>query len=166
MKPNDVAIGASALPLAIAGVSAVLIAAIGGTLTDLGAWYRGLQQPAWSPPDTAFPVAWTLVLALWALSAVETWRRLRTRREAETLIGLFALSGFLNILWSLLFFRLQRPDWALIEIGFLWASILVIMLWCGKRSRLAALLLLPYLVWISVAGKLNFAVVQLNGPFG
>jgi translocator protein len=160
------AIRASALPLAIAGISAVLIAAIGGTLTDLGPWYRSLQQPSWAPPDLLFPVAWTVVLALWALSAVETWRWLDTRREAETLIGLFALNGFLNILWSLLFFRLQRPDWALVELVFLWVSILVMTLWCGKRSRLAALLLLPYLLWVSIAGMLNFAVVQLNGPFG
>ncbi len=160
------AIRASALPLAIAGISAVLIAAIGGTLTDLGPWYRSLQQPSWAPPDLVFPIAWTLVLALWALSAVETWRWLGTRREAETLIGLFALNGFLNISWSLLFFRLQRPDLALIELVFLWVSILVMMLWCGKRSRLAAVLLLPYLLWVSTAGMLNLAVVQLNGPFG
>lgn len=160
------AIRASALPIAIAGISAVLIAAIGGTLTDLGPWYRNLEPPAWAPPDILFPVAWTVVLALWALAAVETWRWLGTRREAETLIGLFALNGFLNILWSLLFFRLQRPDWALIEMVFLWVSILIMMLWCGKRSRLAAVLLLPYLLWVSVAGVLNLAVVQLNGPFG
>jgi len=166
LKPDDMAIRASALPLAIAGISAVLIAAIGGTLTDLGPWYRSLQQPSWAPPDLVFPIAWTLVLALWALAAVETWRWLNTRREAETLIGLFALNGFLNILWSLLFFRLQRPDWALFELVFLWVSILVMMLWCGKRSRLAAVLLLPYLLWVSVAGMLNLAVVQLNGPFG
>lgn len=160
------AIRASVLPLAIAGIGAVLIAAIGATLTDLGAWYQSLEQPAWAPPDHVFPIAWTLVLALWALAAVETWRRLKSRKEAETLIGLFALNGFLNILWSMMFFRLQRPDWALVELPFLWVSILVMMLWCGRRSRLAALMLLPYLLWVSLAGLLNFAVVQRNGPFG
>lgn len=160
------AIRASALPLAIAGISAVLIAAIGGTLTDLGPWYRSLQQPSWAPSDLVFPIAWTVVLALWALSAVETWRWLGTRREAETLIGLFALNGFLNITWSLLFFQLQRPDWALVGLALLWVSVLVMMLWCGRRSRLAAVLLLPYLLWVSIAGVLNLAVVQLNSPFG
>jgi tryptophan-rich sensory protein len=154
------------LPLSVAAISAVGIASIGGTLTDLGPWYRGLEQPAWAPPDAAFPIAWTVVLALWALAAVECWRNLPTRREQETLIGLFALSGLLNIGWSLLFFRLQRPDWALLELLLLWASILALILWTRSRSRLAPWLLLPYLLWVTLAGFLNLAVVRLNGPFG
>jgi benzodiazapine receptor len=159
------ALRASLLPLLAAAFAAILIASVGATLTDLGPWYRSLAQPDWAPPDVVFPIAWTLVLALWALAAVETWRRLGTRREAETLIGLFALNGFLNIGWSLLFFRLQRPDWALIELVLLWLSILAMMLWCRRHSRLAAWLLLPYLLWVSVAGALNLAVVRLNAPF-
>jgi tryptophan-rich sensory protein len=154
------------LPLTVSALAAVGIAAIGGTLTDLGPWYRALAQPAWAPPDAAFPVAWTLVLALWALAAVETWRNLETRRDQETLIGLFALSGLLNLAWSLLFFRLQRPDWALAELILLWLSILAMILWCKPRSRLAPWLLLPYLLWVTLAGFLNLAVVRLNAPFG
>jgi tryptophan-rich sensory protein len=160
------AVRASLLPIGIAALAAILVAALGGTLTDLGPWYRGLAQPAWAPPDAVFPIAWTLVLALWALAAVETWRNLSTRRERETLIGLFALNGFLNILWSLLFFRMQRPDWALVELVFLWASLLVMMLWCRQHSRAAPWLLLPYIAWVTLAGLLNLAVVRLNGPFG
>jgi tryptophan-rich sensory protein len=159
-------LGARILPIAAAAGAAIMIAAIGGTLTDLGPWYLSLAQPSWSPPDALFPIAWTLVLALWALAAVETWRGLATRREQETLIGLFALNGLLNIGWSLIFFRLQRPDWALVELGLLWLSILALILWCAPRSRLAAWLLLPYLLWVTVAGALNLAVVRLNGPFG
>lgn len=159
-------IRASLLPIGIAALSAILIAAVGGTLTDLGPWYRGLAQPAWAPPDAVFPIAWTIVLALWALAAVETWRNLASRREVETMVGLFALSGFLNVSWSLLFFRLQRPDWALVELIFLWLSVLVLMLWSRRHSRLAPWLLLPYLLWVTVAGMLNLAVVRLNAPFG
>ncbi|MFN3370726.1 MAG: TspO/MBR family protein [Sphingomonadaceae bacterium] len=159
-------LGSSLFPLLVAAVAAVLIAAIGGTLTDLGPWYRSLAQPAWAPGDVVFPIAWTIVLALWALAAVETWRNLPTRRDRETLLGLFALNGFLNILWSLLFFRLQRPDWALVELLFLWASILALMLWTRRHSRLAPWLLLPYLLWVTLAGLLNLAIVRLNGPFG
>ena len=81
------------------------------------------------------------------------------------MIGLFALNGFLNILWSLLFFRLQRPDWALIELTLLWCSIALLIGYCARISRLAAALLLPYIAWVSVAGLLNWQVVQLNGPF-
>jgi tryptophan-rich sensory protein len=161
-----VALRAALLPLAAAALAALLVAGVGATLTDLGPWYRSLAQPAWAPPDAFFPIAWTVVLALWALAAVETWRRIETRREAETLIGLFALNGFLNILWSLLFFRLQRPDWAMTELVLLWLSILALILWCGRRSRRAALMLLPYLAWVTVAGALNLAILRLNGPFG
>ena len=154
------------LPLTVAALAALLIAGIGGTLTDLGPWYRSLEQPAWAPPDAAFPVAWTLVLALWALAAVETWRNLVTRSSQETLIGLFALTGLLNIGWSLLFFRLQRPDWALIELVALWLSLVILTIWCRRHSRLAPWLLLPYVLWVTLAGFLTLAVVQLNGPFG
>jgi tryptophan-rich sensory protein len=154
------------LPLGVSALAAVGIAAVGGTLTDLGPWYRSLQQPSWAPPDEAFPIAWTLVLALWALAAVETWRNLSTRRDQETLIGLFALSGLFNIGWSLLFFRMQRPDWALAELVLLWLSILAMILWTRSRSRIAPWLLLPYLLWVTLAGFLNLAVVRLNGPFG
>jgi tryptophan-rich sensory protein len=154
------------LPLSVAALAAVLIAGIGGTLTDLGPWYRSLQQPAWAPPDAAFPIAWTIVLALWVLAAVETWRNLVTRTQQETLLGLFALTGFLNITWSLLFFRLHRPDWALIELGLLWLSLVWLAIWCRRHSRIAPWLLLPYVLWVTVAGFLNLAVVRLNGPFG
>jgi translocator protein len=149
----------------VAAVGAVGIASIGGTLTDLGPWYRSLQQPSWAPPDAAFPIAWTLVLAFWALAAVETWRYLETRQDQETLIGLFALNGLLNVGWSLMFFRLQRPDWALIELSLLWLSVFAMMLWCRRHSRVAPWLLLPYLLWVTIAGLLNLAVVRLNGPF-
>jgi translocator protein len=154
------------LPITVAGISAVLVAAIGGTLTDLGPWYRGLAQPDWAPPDAVFPIAWTLVLSLWALAAIETWRNLVSRAQQETLIGLFALTGLLNISWSLLFFRLQRPDWALAELVLLWLSVVWLAIWCGRHSRIAPWLLLPYCLWVTVAGFLNLAVVRLNGPFG
>jgi tryptophan-rich sensory protein len=160
------ALRASILPLAVAGMAAVLIAAIGGTLTDLGLWYLTLEQPAWAPPDAAFPIAWTIVLALWAIAAVETWRHLDEPRDRELLIGLFALSGFLNVGWSLIFFQLRRPDWALMELLLLWASILALMVWTRRHSRVAPWLLLPYLLWVTLAGFLNLAIVRLNGPFG
>jgi hypothetical protein len=66
---------------------------------------------------------------------------------------------------SLLYFRLQRPDWALMEVGLLWLSVLLLMVVTGRYSRKASLLLAPYLVWIAFAGALNAATVRLNGPF-
>lgn len=153
------------LPAIVAALAAMLVAAIGATLTDLGPWYQGLKQPAWNPPDAVFPIAWTTIFALAAIAAVEAWRKIERRSTAEWMVGLFALNGFLNIFWSLLFFRLQRPDWALVGVGALWLSVLVLIVYCGRHSRLAGLLLVPYLVWVSIAAALNIAVVDLNAPF-
>jgi tryptophan-rich sensory protein len=157
--------GSWLLPAVVAILSAMLVAGIGSTLTDLGPWYKSLNQPAWNPPDAVFPIAWTTIFALAAIAAVEAWRKIERRSTAEWMVGLFALNGALNILWSLIFFRLQRPDWALVAVGALWLSILVLIVYCGRHSWLAGLLLVPYLVWVSIAAALNVAVVQLNAPF-
>jgi benzodiazapine receptor len=153
-------------PLLVAAGAASLVAALGATLTELGPWYRSLAQPDWAPPDLLFPIAWTTIFALAALSATTAWRAMPSTSEREWLVTLFALNGFLNLLWSLLFFRLQRPDWALVDVGLLWLSVLALILFVRRRSRLAAWLLVPYLAWVSVAALLNWEVVRLNAPFG
>lgn len=154
------------LPVAVAALAASLVAALGATITDLGPWYQSLRQPDWAPPDIAFGPIWTVVFACTAIAGVTAWRAAPDGRRAETVIALFALNGFLNLLWSMLFFRAHRPDWAVIEVALLWLSIVALIVVCGRHSRPAALLLLPYLLWVSIASVLNWQVVQLNGPFG
>lgn len=152
-------------PVAIAALAALLIAFLGATITDTGPWYQSLAQPRWAPPPAAYGVAWTVIYTITALAGVTGWRAMRTPGERDTLIGLYALNGFLNILWSLLFFRLHHPDWALIEVLLLWLSVLALILVTWPRSMLGAILLLPYLGWVTFAGYLNMKIVQLNGPF-
>jgi translocator protein len=144
--------------------AAAAIALLGGTLTDLGPWYQGLEKPDWQPPGPAFGIIWTAIFAMAAASGVLAWRSARDAAAREWVIGLFALNGFLNVLWSLLFFRLQRPDWALVEVGALWLSVLLPMVVFFRRSRLASLLLAPYLIWVSIAAFLNLEIVRLNPP--
>jgi tryptophan-rich sensory protein len=134
-------------------------------MTDLGPWYQDLEKPDWQPPDWLFGPAWTLIFALAAVSGVIAWRSAPTDSSREWVIGLFAINGVLNILWSALFFRLHRPDWALIEVAFLWASILLPMLVFLRWSKAASALLLPYLLWVSFAALLNYEIVRLNGSF-
>ncbi len=153
------------LPILVAAMAALLVAGLGATITDLGPWYQSLEQPPWKPPDPAFGPAWTLIFALAAASAVTAWRHAENRETKEWIIGLFSLNGFLNLLWSGLFFRVQRPDWAFIEVVFLWASILLLIVFVRRISSTAAWLLAPYLVWVTFAAALNLAVVRLNGPF-
>jgi len=151
-------------PVALAAAAAIFIALLGATVTDLGDWYRQLAKPSWQPPDWLFGPAWTLIFALTAWSALRVWLH-APAAERVWLIGLFCLNGFLNVLWSLLFFRAQRPDWALIEVAFLWLSIVWLMVAAGRHDRMAAWLLLPYLAWVAFAGYLNLTVVRLNTPF-
>ncbi|MDO9278093.1 MAG: TspO/MBR family protein [Polaromonas sp.] len=152
-------------PVLIAGLAAMCVAVLGGLLTDIGPWYKGLLQPAFKPPDTWFGPAWTLIFIFAAAAAAVAWKQTPDRASRYWLVGLFALNAALNSLWSLLFFKLQRPDWALLEVGFLWLSIAALMWAMKSYSRRACALLLPYLLWVSLAIAINYATVQLNGPF-
>lgn len=154
------------IPASVAALATSLIAALGATITQLGPWYHDLVQPSWAPPDMAFGPAWTLILALCAISAATAWMAAPTRDTANMLIGLYAFNGFLNLLWSFLFFRAQRPDIAAIQVWVLWASIALLIFISRRYSRSAAWLLVPYLLWVSFAGALNVAVSARNGPFG
>ncbi|ABM95732.1 TspO/MBR family protein [Methylibium petroleiphilum] len=153
-------------PVLIAAAAALAVAGLGGLMTDLGPWYQRLVQPPWKPPDWLFGPAWTAIFALAAMAGVIAWRRAPRRTDREWMLALFALNGFLNVLWSLLFFRLHRPDWALFEVLLLWLSILLLIGALARYARTASLLLLPYLAWVAFAGFLNLATVRLNGPFG
>lgn len=153
-------------PIIIAGTLALITAFVGGSITVLDTWYYSLKQPEWAPPDYMFGVIWTAIFAMIAISGVLAWEKATTRRDVEISLGMFALNGFLNLAWSFLFFRMERPDYALYELFALWISILVLILFCGRFSKWSALLLVPYLIWVTTAGVLNYQVVQLNGPFG
>jgi len=153
------------VPVLVAAAAAMGVAGLGALMTDLGDWYRQLAQPAWKPPDWLFGPAWTTIFALAAAAGVAAWRRAPDKASREWMLALFALNGFLNVFWSLLYFRLRRPDWALMEVGLLWLSVLLLIVVLGRYSRPSALMLLPYLVWITIAGALNWGTVQLNGPF-
>ncbi len=153
------------MPVVIAAAVSSMVALMGETITDIGPWYRGLIQPPWAPPDFVYAIGWTVIFALIAIAGVNAWMATHDYREREWLLGWFALNGFLNLLWSFLFFRFHRPDWAVIEVVALWLSIAALIFVTSRRSKSAALLLLPYLLWVSFAGFLNLAVVRLNGSF-
>lgn len=154
------------LPAIVAAIAATVVAALGATITDLGPWYQALEKPGWNPPDVIHPVGWTVIYALNTAAIVSAWRAAPTPRVSDKVVGLFAVNAFLNIGWSVLFFRMERPDWALVEIVFLLASIVALIVFCGRYSKNSALLFTPYLLWVGFAAAVNWAVVDLNGPFG
>jgi translocator protein len=148
--------------LAVTGAITLVVAITGGLLTEIGPWYRALKKPSFQPPDWLFGPAWTLIFTLVAVSAALAWRD-GTPEARGVLVALFLLNAVLNVAWSGLFFKLRRPDWALIEVAFLWASIALLIARTWPINTTASLLLVPYLLWVSFASILNWAIVRLNG---
>ncbi len=153
-------------PSLVGAMAAIVVAALGASVSDIGPWYVQLQKPDWNPPNAAFGIIWTIIFSLCAISGVTAWLKVKDRKDGDALIGTFAFNGFLNVLWSLLCFRLHRLDWAMAEVIFLWFSIVAMIIVAGRLSRLAGMLLIPYLVWVSIASYLNWELLRMNGPFG
>ncbi len=151
--------------VAVATASVALVALLGGLATEISEWYEGLNFPSWRPPNWLFGPAWTLIFLLTATSGVLAWEQAPDDGARVRLLALFAINAVLNIAWSPLFFKLRRPDWALVELVFLWLSVLSLVVAVGAISTSAAALLLPYLAWVSFAGCLNWRMVELNKPF-
>ncbi len=149
-------------PPLIAAVAAVIVAIAGAGATTTDDWYRGLRKPAWKPPDWAFGPVWTVIFSLTATAGVLAWNADPSPAARAAVIAVYAVNGVLNIAWSVIFFRMRRPDLALVEVVLLWLSILAIVLVTGRITLVAAFLNLPYLAWVSVATLLNLRIVQLN----
>jgi tryptophan-rich sensory protein len=151
------------IPVA-AGV-ALALGGFGGAMTPIGPWYRDLRKPRLQPPNWLFGPAWTVILGLAAWSGVVAWNSASDRAAQTSVIVLFATNAVFHALWSPLFFRARRPDWALIEVTFLWASLVALVVGVWPISHQASLLIVPYLLWVSFASWLNSAIVRLNRPF-
>jgi translocator protein len=144
---------------------AVVVAVAGGLATNTGAWYQALKKPAWQPPAWVFGPVWSSIFLLAIIAGALAWRAAPDDAARTLLLILFGINAVVNILWSVLFFTLRRPDWALVEVVFLWLSILSLILAFYPYSPLSSLLLLPYITWVSIAAMLNATIVRLNRPF-
>lgn len=152
-------------PVALALLLTVAVSVLGALTTDIGPWYYALVKPSWQPPDWLFGPVWTTIFLLTAISALLAWRRAPDAGSRRRMVILFLVNLVLNVTWSLLFFRMQRPDYAFYEVALLWASIVTLMVIMWPYSRTSSLLLTPYLLWVSFAAFLNLTIVRLNGPF-
>ncbi len=157
--------GVRGRPVLVAALSACGVGILGALTTELSTWYFHLNKPSWQPPDWLFGPAWTAIFAMAAIAGVRFWKAVESREPRLQVLGAFAINAFLNSFWSLLFFRLKRPDLALYEVGFLWLSIVALIVLLRRGSAAAAWLLVPYLAWVSFAAYLNLVIVRLNAPF-
>ena len=153
------------VPIIVAASVAVLLGGLGGLMTPIDNWYRDLRKPALQPPNWLFGPAWTLILGLAAWSAVVAWNAAPDHAARVSVIILFSTNAVFHALWSPLFFRARRPDLALIEVVFLWSSLVALVIGLWPISHFASALIVPYLAWVSFASWLNSAIVRLNRPF-
>lgn len=148
-------------PVAVVAVGIVVLVAAGARLTEIGPWYRALRKPSWQPPEWLFGPVWTAIFLMLGASAVLAWTGAAPGQGAAV-VAVYAVNAVLNVAWSGLFFRLRRPDWALMEIALLWLSILAIVAVVAPIDMTAAWLVLPYLAWVGFAAVLNATIVRLN----
>jgi len=133
-------------------------ASASGAFFSPGDWYASLNKPSFNPPGWVFGPVWTALYAMMGVSAWLVWRQGNGVRP----LAPWLLQLGLNAAWTPVFFGLHRMDIALVIIIAMWLAILATILAFRKRSRPAALLLVPYLLWVSFATVLNAALWQLN----
>lgn len=140
------------------GASAIGSAA---TISEIGSWYATLEKPSFNPPNWIFGPVWSLLFLMMAIAAWLVWRKWGWAGAKVALI-VFLVQLVANVMWSILFFGMHRPDLAFFEICLLWVLIAAtIGLFFGK-SKPAAALLVPYIAWVSFAAVLNFMIWRLN----
>lgn len=141
-------------------ISLCMLAGFIGSLFSPGEWYQSLQKPALNPPNIVFPIVWNILFVLMGIAA---WRiGEKQRRIISVALVMFIMQLCFNALWSYLFFGMQRPGLAVIEMLFLWALILVTILIFYRIDKIAGFLLIPYLGWVGFALYLNYSIYFLN----
>ncbi|KGO87234.1 CrtK [Flavobacterium rivuli WB 3.3-2 = DSM 21788] len=133
------------------------------TQTSVNTWYPTLNKPSFTPPNWAFPVAWTTLYIFMGIAAGLVWGRIEYEADVvRKSLTYFAIQLALNALWSYLFFGLKNPLLALIEIVLLWLMIYETYAQFKKVSKIAGYLFIPYLIWVTYASALNASIWWLN----
>jgi len=142
-------------------IIAILVCQLAGfigslfTITNQTSWYSNLNKPIFAPPNWLFGPVWITLFILMGVSLYLVWKK-----KAD--IRIFFVQLILNTTWSVLFFGLQSPLFAFMEIILLWFAIMLTIIKFHKISKTAAYLLIPYILWVSFAAVLNFGYLILN----
>jgi len=132
------------------------------TSSSIPTWYSTLEKPALNPPSWVFGPVWTTLFVLMGIAAYLIYEHGFKKKNVRRALAFFALQLVLNTLWSILFFGLQNPGLALVEIAILWLSIMTCIVLFYNIHKMAAYLLIPYILWVSFASYLNYALWILN----
>lgn len=138
------------------------VGTVAGLLTTLGMEkYSAVEKPALTPPEIVFPIVWTILYALMAVSAARVWLT-EESEEKDKGLKLYVVQLGMNFLWSILFFNFQAYGFSFFWLLGLLSVIVLMTLTFYKSDRIAAYLQIPYILWVSFAGYLNFMVWLFN----
>lgn len=151
------------LPLALFIALCFGAAFIGGLFTSasVDGWYRTLPKPAWTPPGWIFGPVWTLLYLAMAIAAWLVWRQ-RAFSNVSVALSLFVAQLVLNVAWSAVFFGLQSPGLAFVNIVLLWGTIVSTMITFWRITATSGWLFVPYILWVTFAAALNFSIWRMN----
>ncbi len=144
------------IPLMIGYLGSVI------TISEISTWYASLSKPSWAPPNWLFGPIWTTLYVLMGISLFLIWREGFNRRDVRFALLIFAVQLVLNLLWSIVFFSFHSLFGSFILIMILWISIFANIITFYVISKPAGLLLVPYIIWVSIASYLNYSVYLLN----
>ncbi len=153
--PNRALLVAIAIPLIVGGIASFF--------TREGVdKFASIIQPPFAPPGWLFPVVWTILYVLMGVASYRIWLRRDSGMNAEKALRLYALQLFFNFVWSFIFFKRENYIWAFVWLVFLWALILLTIDAFYEIDKRAAYLMIPYAIWVTFAGYLNFGIALLN----
>lgn len=132
------------------------------TQSSVNDWYTTLKKPGFNPPNELFAPVWTVLYILMGVAAGVVWSKGFHHIWVKTALYHFGFQLLLNALWSIVFFGLKSPFWALIVILGLLSMIMLTIRWFKVVSKPAALLMIPYLLWVCFAALLNYKIWELN----
>ena len=132
------------------------------TAGSVTSWYPTLVKPSFTPPGFYVGLIWIVLFTLMSISLFLIWRETPSNLAARIALYFFAAQLIVNVLWSVAFFGMQSPIGGLVVIGFLWVLILITIIRFWPINRTAALLLIPYIIWVSIAAFLNYSIWRLN----
>ena len=132
------------------------------TAGSVTSWYPTLVKPSFSPPGFYIGLIWIVLFTLMGISLFLIWRETPSNQSAKMALYFFAAQLIVNVLWSVAFFGMRSPISGLVVIAFLWVLILITIIKFWPINRTAAILLIPYIIWVSIAAYLNYSIWRLN----
>ncbi len=143
-------------PLAVGAVSGWV------TVESVNGWFATINKPPFNPPNEVFAPVWSTLYILMGISFFIVWKSDAAKDDKRQAFIFYFVQLLLNFAWSFIFFEFHEIGWAFIDIILLWLMIMFTIISFANISRIAAVLLIPYICWVGYAGVLNYFIWRLN----